>query len=204
MPRRRAHSGSATCSWSSCTRACSDGTWTCAVTVRPAGPFSSDCAALAAANAPADLPASHRAEIEEYVVEFRLPGGTDLTEASAGGTEDEFVRHLLERCVLACTRRREPVRVEDVPDPVLDVVSRRMEALDPAARLTFALRCPQCGSRWDAPLDAGDLVWTRLQAAAETLLLDVDTLARAYGWTEPEILALSPLRRAAYLQLVTA
>jgi hypothetical protein len=33
-------------------------------------------------------------------------------------------------------------------------------------------------------------------------LHEVDLLARAYGWTEPEVLALSEARRAAYLRLV--
>jgi hypothetical protein len=33
-------------------------------------------------------------------------------------------------------------------------------------------------------------------------LLDVDALARAYGWSEPQVLALSATRRAAYLQLI--
>jgi hypothetical protein len=34
------------------------------------------------------------------------------------------------------------------------------------------------------------------------VLGDVHELARAYGWSEPEVLALSPWRRAAYLALV--
>ncbi len=38
--------------------------------------------------------------------------------------------------------------------------------------------------------------------AAEQSLVEVDALARAYGWTEAEIMQLSPTRRAAYLQLV--
>ena len=37
---------------------------------------------------------------------------------------------------------------------------------------------------------------------AERTLADVDTLARAYGWTEAEVMELSPTRRAAYLQLL--
>mgnify|MGYP001788484044 CR=1 FL=1 len=40
--------------------------------------------------------------------------------------------------------------------------------------------------------------------AAERVLLDVDALARCYGWTESEVLRLSPTRRAAYLQLAAA
>jgi hypothetical protein len=48
------------------------------------------------------------------------------------------------------------------------------------------------------------MLWMRLQLAAERLLLDVDALARAYGWSEAQVLALPPLRRAAYLQMVGA
>ena len=43
-----------------------------------------------------------------------------------------------------------------------------------------------------------------MRTAAERLFLDIDALARAYGWTEREILNLPPARRAAYLQIVTA
>ena len=35
-------------------------------------------------------------------------------------------------------------------------------------------------------------------------ILDIDALARAYGWTEQQVLSLPPLRRAAYLQIVSA
>ena len=94
--------------------------------------------------------------------------------------------------------------VHELPMPVLDALSRHMEALDPGAGVSFALVCPQCGTCWDAQLDVGELVWQKLRAAAERLLLDVDALARAYGWTEPEVLRLSPVRRAAYLQMVIA
>ena len=52
--------------------------------------------------------------------------------------------------------------------------------------------------------DIGDMLWQKVRAAAERVLLDIDVLARAYGWTEREVLRLNPLRRAAYLQMVTA
>jgi hypothetical protein len=44
-------------------------------------------------------------------------------------------------------------------------------------------------------------VWTELRAHARRLLREVDVLARAYGWTEPDVLALDERRRAAYLEL---
>ena len=53
-------------------------------------------------------------------------------------------------------------------------------------------------------LDVGEALTAELQRAAERTLIEVDALARADGWTEAEVLQLSPVRRAAYLQLVEA
>jgi hypothetical protein len=147
---------------------------------------------------------SHQLETAGHLVEFRLPEGSDVAAASAEPTEDEFARHMLRRCVLACTRDAMDVATDEMPASVLDAVSQRMEQLDPGAHVSFALRCPHCAAAWDAQLDIGHLVWQKVQAAAERLLVDVDSLARAYGWTEAEVLRLSPVRRAAYLQMVTA
>jgi hypothetical protein len=43
-----------------------------------------------------------------------------------------------------------------------------------------------------------------VEALARRVLWEVHTLACAYGWTESETLALSPARRARYLQMVHA
>ena len=166
--------------------------------------FSGDCEALMAQAPVLDATPSHRLEQQEYVIEFRLPDGADVAASSQSQSDVEFAQHLLDRCVLACTREGANVPVRELPVPVLDALSRRMETLDPGASVSFALACPQCGTGWDAQLDVGELVWQKLRAAAERLLLDVDALARAYGWTEPEVLRLSPVRRAAYLQMVVA
>jgi hypothetical protein len=45
-------------------------------------------------------------------------------------------------------------------------------------------------------------VWAELEAQAHRLLHEIDVLARAYGWSEPEVLALGERRRAAYVSLV--
>lgn len=173
-----------------------------------AAQFSADCAALAAqgAVAGAALP-SHRLEVDGHVIEFRLPAPADIDAAfaaSAALDDEAFVGELLARCLLACTRDGRPVAPQDLPAPLRAALSQRMEALDPAASVSFALECPQCATPWQARLDAGQPLRQKIQAAAERVLLDVDGLARAYGWTEPEVLRLSPARRAAYLQLATA
>jgi hypothetical protein len=66
----------------------------------------------------------------------------------------------------------------------------------------LSLTCPDCDARWDAPLDIASFLWSEVQAWALRTLADVHTLARAYGWAEADILALSPPRRQAYLELI--
>jgi hypothetical protein len=51
-------------------------------------------------------------------------------------------------------------------------------------------------------LNVASLLWDDIEAHAHKLVGEVDALARAYGWTEPEILVLSPQRRATYLAMV--
>ena len=167
--------------------------------------FSGNCDALAAqmGPGPADAP-PHRLEAQGHVIEFRLPDSADIAIASSVEGSEDFVQLLLDRCVLACTREGTDVPVRQLPEPVLDALSQQMETLDPGASVSFALDCPQCATHWQAPLDVGEMLWQKVRAAAEGVLLDIDMLARSYGWTEREVLRLSPLRRAAYLQMVTA
>jgi hypothetical protein len=166
--------------------------------------FSVNCATLLEHLPSAADAVTHRLELQGFTLEFRLPAAPDIAAASSEETDDAFARRVLERCVLACTRGGVPAPLSGVPDDVLDAVSKQMETLDPGATLSFAVRCPECGAQWDAPLDTGQLVWQKVQAAAERLFLDIDALARAYGWTEQQVLSLPPVRRAAYLQIVSA
>ena len=176
--------------------------------------FEADAAALAPQLQATGAAGPHRLEWNGHAISFRLPAVDDLAEAGANSDGDEeFARRVLRRCVLAARRASGEAGAEDsgagvafdaLPAAALDAISTRMEQIDPAASVAFSLECPGCASRWSAPLDLAQLVWRKLQAAAEGLLLDIDALARAYGWSERDVLRLSPLRRAAYLQMVSA
>jgi hypothetical protein len=82
------------------------------------------------------------------------------------------------------------------------VVEDALEAADPDADFTFDVRCEVCGLSGTPQLDAGQLLWDEVDACARTLLAEVHLLAGAYGWSESEILALSPERRASYVSMV--
>lgn len=168
--------------------------------------FSVDCDALSRSLLPA-AEARHpqRLELEGWHIEFRLPEAADLRAASNRSLdEDCFVQAMLQRCISRCEHEGQARPPQDLPAPVAQALSQRMEALEPGASVSFELSCPECRQPWAATMDVGDVLWSELQTRAERLLLDVDALARAYGWSEAQVLALSPTRRAAYLQLVGA
>jgi hypothetical protein len=76
-----------------------------------------------------------------------------------------------------------------------------MARQDPAADIRIRLECPQCSRVLSVVFDIVAVLWTELGVYAKRLLRQVDVLARRYGWTESEILSLSPARRAFYLAL---
>ncbi|HEV8568088.1 MAG TPA: hypothetical protein VGQ92_13565 [Actinoplanes sp.] len=80
-------------------------------------------------------------------------------------------------------------------------VEDAVEELSGAAATVLVLACPGCSATVRASLDLPALLFERVRAAAPRLLEEVATLAAAYGWSERGILALSPARRSAYLEL---
>ena len=80
--------------------------------------------------------------------------------------------------------------------------TRKASQADPQADLQLDLSCDACGHQWQAPFDIVAFLWTELNAWAQRRLSEIHVLAKAYGWTEPEVLALSPWRRQVYLNMV--
>ncbi|MFI6007778.1 hypothetical protein ACIBAG_02950 [Streptomyces sp. NPDC051243] len=139
-----------------------------------------------------------RVRQDGWDVEFRLPGVADLTAAARAADPRAA---LLARCLVSAVRDGSAVAAADLPVPVQRRIAQAVEAADPGADVTLNVGCPECGEATRAELDIASYLWTELDAWARDLLLDVHLLATSYGWSEPEILALSPLRRRYYLEL---
>ncbi len=92
----------------------------------------------------------------------------------------------------------------DGSTPTPEAVDAALEQLADAALPHAPVHCPACGGQADDALDLAALLWEHLQREAPRLLTEVATLAAAFGWTESEVLSLSPTRRRAYLQLAGA
>jgi hypothetical protein len=140
-------------------------------------------------------------EMDGYLVEWRPPDSRDLAAAAAGSGVAAAEATLLSRCVTVTRERNGEVEPTRLPARVRDELSRAMAQADPLAEVLANVTCAACGTAFVADLDVGAFVWAEIETRARRLLREVDTLARAYGWTETEVLALGERRRAAYLAL---
>jgi len=148
-------------------------------------------------------PANAHVAMSGYELQLRPPNSSDIAAVS----DQDLPRarlHLLERCLLTAQYRGSPVSISELPEPVLDEAERRMAEADPQSDIQLVVACPACGARNKIAFDIVSFFWREIESWAGRILREVHTLASAYGWREEEILALSPLRRQCYLDLVGA
>lgn len=135
-----------------------------------------------------------------YELSWRVPSTADLL--SVAGLDDGADTALLARCVREARCAGRQIRIEEIPGDVIAALSAAIGDADPLAEITSELSCPACNARFDTSIELTSFVWTELDARARQLLIEVDALARAYGWSEADSLRLSDMRRAEYLRLV--
>jgi hypothetical protein len=134
-------------------------------------------------------------------IRWRLPTAADLIAAHRLGAPADAPTFLLHRCVLDVCGPTELETLDDLPDVVRVRLVETIAAHDPLTDVELDVLCPTCGRHQHVGLDVATLVWHEINWRAGELIRDVDALAHAYGWTEADVLALSPRRRRAYLEL---
>ena len=140
--------------------------------------------------------------VDGWTIRYRLPDSRDLAAIAAEPEAASGRVELIRRCVLAAERDGAAAQPADLPEAVVRELAQRMAEHDPQAEILLDLGCPACERRWQAPFDIVSFFWEEIAAAARRLLRDVHALARAYGWREADVLAMSAWRRQAYLELV--
>jgi hypothetical protein len=138
-----------------------------------------------------------------YEVRFRLPNSLDLSALGGGADVDATRLWLLERCLLEARHNGEEIAADGLPAEVVDAVVAYMAQADPQGDVQLSLSCPGCGHYWQAMFDIVSFFWNEINAWVVRVLHEVHLLASAYGWREGDILAMSPWRRQAYLEMVS-
>jgi hypothetical protein len=138
----------------------------------------------------------------EFILRFRLPNSLDIDAVVDRAGSGDAERLLLSRCVLEARQSGSPCGFDSLPEEVLHELSEQLETLDPLADLRIGLHCPVCSHDWVVVFDIASFLWKEIDDWAGRMLRDVSELAAAYGWSEAEILGISPVRRQLYLGML--
>jgi hypothetical protein len=122
----------------------------------------------------------------------RVPTGQD-EEAIA--TADDPGAALLARCVAPADGSGGLLDVTRLDAATTQAVDEAIEDLGPRVVVELATRCPACGVDEVLSVDPYDVVGR----GDDALVADVHRLARAYHWSEEDVLALPVTRRRRYL-----
>jgi hypothetical protein len=138
-------------------------------------------------------------------IEYRLPNSEDLLFVLSISNDPAVAQiHLLQRCVIEAKRAGKRQAPEQLPADVVDRLTEEMAKHDPGADVQMQLKCPGCGHVWSVCFDIVSYFWSALEDWAQRTLADVHLLARAYSWSEHDILSLSATRRQHYVEMVRA
>ncbi len=148
-----------------------------------------------------------RDAVEFRGMRFRVATSRDLAAVAQEADDSTATKRLLRQL---CSGPDPDPDANDIasPSPELDEpalieLGEKLAAADPLAEIRLSFDCPECGAHFDETLDLPGFLWAELEAEAKRLLFDVHRLASAYGWSESEILGLSPARRELYLEMVS-
>ncbi|MFN0245394.1 MAG: hypothetical protein ACKV2T_00715 [Kofleriaceae bacterium] len=133
----------------------------------------------------------------------RIPTAGD--QAAIVAHDDALPEQRRARLLARCIRSIDGVESVDVHalDPILRAqIESGLEGAIPDIDLELVLDCPACGVSIEAGVQLGAMVLAELRDGSAHLLRDVHVLARAYHWSERDILALTIGRRREYLSLI--
>jgi hypothetical protein len=131
---------------------------------------------------------------------YRLPTSRDLAQIAGERDPSLAAIHLLKQCMVSSVAGDSASSIWTEEE--LEAISECMAQADPLAEILLQFDCPLCGHSYQQSLDLAAFLWSEMEGRAKRLMLEVHTLASAYGWSEAEILSLNPARREFYLEMV--
>ena len=140
-------------------------------------------------------------ETGQTSVRLRLPDSRDLRAVSGCADLTDATKLLTERCVVEALVGETPTPVDLLPEVVIDEIASTLVAANPQAEMLIDLTCTACSHQWQVTFDIEPFLWSKIAAIVRHLLQQVHALASVYGWSELDILTLSPTRRQIYVEM---
>lgn len=154
-------------------------------------------------NLPPEGPSKeYNLQVDGFTLRFRLLNSNDLLRAASDHAYQANPKKLLSECILEVQHEQQNYGVEALPDTVLEALNKRIDEEDPQADIQMIVNCPACSYNWEAPFDIMSYLWIEVDNWSKHILQEVYVLARAFGWSEHNILSMSTQRRQLYLEML--
>jgi len=137
-------------------------------------------------------------ESQGYSINYRLPNSADMMLLSPFSHSYDLIKH----CITSINGQQGTLDLSVLNDQIFQELDQQMAKSDPQANITFDLNCPACQHQWASFFDIMNYFWTEIDRWAKRTFQEIYLLARGFGWSENEILSLSPLRRQTYLNML--
>jgi len=147
---------------------------------------------------------------ERLRVTFHLPTGGEVEKAvrSARENEETAAKLLARGCIDKVTKNSHSdswkIEPPEWPEALYPEVSARIEELDPEAEIKLRLTCPACSREFEDFIDAGEYLFQELAACQRSTYQEIHQLAKAYHWSEADLLKMGSRKRRLYLELLAA
>lgn len=146
----------------------------------------------------------YSSKIEDFIIRFRVPNTKDFINNSASDVSNPDPKKILKNCILEVKKDSNDFEISNLPDKVFDALEDQIEKEDSQADIRMLLTCPNCSNQWEASFDIVSYLWAEIHSWAKNILQEVAFLARSFGWSEQEILFMSPKRRQMYLEMLVS
>ncbi len=137
-----------------------------------------------------------------YTVQFRSLNSLDLLKVMSAELNENSYRKVISECILSVKKNNEDCSINDLPDFVWEALNDRMSKEDPQAEINMQLICPNCNYCWEMYFDIATYLWLEINTWVKKILEEVYWLARAFSWSEKQILGMSAHRRRLYLEMI--
>jgi len=141
---------------------------------------------------------------DDLQITYRPPNSRDLAAIASCTNDRSAEKVLIERCMVKIKRNGLPIEANELSEEAIRKTEQAIAECDPQAEILLDINCPECGSQWQQLFDIANFLWIEISVQAKRLLQEVHTLAKAYGWTEMDVLKLSDIRRQIYLEMVAS
>jgi hypothetical protein len=142
-------------------------------------------------------------ESDGFHIDFRLPNSFDIMNAMSNPVQAESISTFISGCILHVQLNQKDFKSEELPPNIIEKIDQHMAEADPQADIKMVLSCPDCNKHWEAPFDIMSYLRMEIDSWAKRLLKEVALLARAFSWSETDILNLSLHRRRLYLEMIS-